>query len=126
MKKDKKSEINEEINNNIFTILEEEQKDKGEDKENALSSEETNSKYKNEKSHLKNSSISLQIKDIKSKLLKGDYLITIYHSKIFHIQYFKFGSTINWFWSCSLKEKQMKLSQISTPPFSFGPECKFI
>jgi hypothetical protein len=52
------------------------------------------------------------------------YLITIKRSFLLKIKYFKFGKTIHFYLCCSLKEKQYKLSEIPTPPFTLGPECK--
>ena len=81
-------------------------------------------------------SVSIEINDDKYKdknnefeknipqNLGYDYLITIKSSFLFKIKYFKFGKTIHFYFCCGLKEKQYKLSEIPTPPFTLGPECK--
>ena len=55
-----------------------------------------------------------------------DYLITIKKSRFLKIKYFTFGKTIHFYLLCPPKKSQYKLSQIPTPGFTLGPECKFI
>lgn len=61
-----------------------------------------------------------------NKILDKDYLIEIKKTPILNIKYFKFGKTIFFYFSCNLKENKYLLSEIQTPPFSLGPECKSI
>ena len=69
---------------------------------------EKNDEYKSDITHISNS----------------DYIIKIKRTTLFKIQYFKFGKTIHFYLFCSLKKKQYKLSEIPTPLFTIGPECK--
>ena len=89
---------------------------KSEDNRNAVSIEisddnykEKNDEYKNDITHISNS----------------DYIIKIKRTALFKIQYFKFGKTIHVYLFCSLKKNQYKLSEIPTPLFTIGPECKY-
>ena len=61
-----------------------------------------------------------------NKILNKDYLIEIKKTPILNIKYFKFGKTIFFYFSCCLNENKYLLSEIKTPPFSLGPECKSI
>ena len=61
-----------------------------------------------------------------NQILDKDYLIEIKKIPILNIKYFKFGKTIFFYFSCCLKEKKYLLSEIQTPPFTLGPECKSI
>ena len=54
----------------------------------------------------------------------ADYIITIKKLPLLNIKYFKFGQTIH-FYFFPLKKAQYKLSEIPTPLFTLGPECKF-
>ena len=58
-----------------------------------------------------------------TKIPLNDYLILIRKVPLLGIKYFKFGSTIN-FYFCPLKKREYKLSEIPTPLFTLGPECK--
>ena len=53
-----------------------------------------------------------------------DYMIAIRKIPILNIKYFRFGKTIFFYLCCCLREKKYKLSEIPTPSFSIGPECK--
>ena len=57
-----------------------------------------------------------------------DYLITIQYSKILHIPYFYFGNIFHFYFPCqSFPFNQIKLSELSTPPFAvIRTECKNI
>ena len=59
-----------------------------------------------------------------SHISNQDYFISIKRTFLFKIQYFKFGKTIHFYLFCSLKKNQYKLSEIPTPLFTIGPECK--
>jgi len=61
-----------------------------------------------------------------NNILDQDYLIEIKKIPILNIKYFKFGKTIFFYFFCCLKENKYLLSEIQTPPFSLGPECKSI
>ena len=58
-----------------------------------------------------------------TKIPLNDYLILIRKVPLLGIKYFKFGSTINLYF-CPLKKREYKLSEIPTPLFTLGPECK--
>lgn len=57
-----------------------------------------------------------------------DYLITLQYSKILHIPYFYFGNIFHFYFPCqSFPFNQIKLSELSTPPFAvIRTECKNI
>ena len=59
-----------------------------------------------------------------TKIPVNDYLILIRKIPLLGIKYFKFGNTINFYFCCSLKKREYKLSEIPTPLFTLGPECK--
>ena len=59
-----------------------------------------------------------------AKIPVNDYLILIRKIPLLGIKYFKFGNTINFYFCCSLKKREYKLSEIPTPLFTLGPECK--
>ena len=52
---------------------------------------------------------------------RNDNIIQI--KNILGIKYFKFGKTIH-FYFCCIKNIKYKLSEIPTPFFTLGPECK--
>ena len=59
-----------------------------------------------------------------AKIPVNDYLILIRKIPLLGIKYFKFGNTINFYFCCSLTKREYKLSEIPTPLFTLGPECK--
>ena len=59
-----------------------------------------------------------------SKIPINDYLIIIKKVPIIGIRYFKFGDTINFYICTSFKTREYKLSEMPTPLFTIGPECK--
>ena len=59
-----------------------------------------------------------------TKIPINDYLILIRKIPLLGIKYFKFGNTINFYLCCPLKKREYKLSEIPTPLFTLGPECK--
>ena len=61
--------------------------------------------------------------DIK-KISNDDYLITIKQTKFLKIKYFNFGKNIHFYLFCGPKKTNYKLSEIPTPSFTLGPECK--
>ena len=56
--------------------------------------------------------------------LKDDHLIVIENLKILKIPYFLFGFTIHFYFPFTKLPSKIKLSEIPTPPFALGPECK--
>ena len=109
------------LNNKIEMEINQNKELKTEDNFNSVSIETNDENYKDK--NIQNSNeISLYNLE---KISQFDYLITIKRSPLFKIKYFKFGKTIHFYFCCSLKEKQYKLSEIPTPPFTLGPECKF-
>ena len=59
-----------------------------------------------------------------SKIPINDYLILIRKIPLLGIKYFKFGDTIHFYFCCSLRKREYKLSEMPTPWFTLGPECK--
>lgn len=59
-----------------------------------------------------------------SNKIKYDHLILVEHSKILKIPYFNFGFTLHFFCPCKKLPQRIKLSEMPTPPFTIGPECK--
>ena len=95
--------------------------------------------YKDEKSENNTKSVSININEEKaqerhynydsipfgiSKIPVNDYLIIIKKLPILGIKYFKFGNTINFYLCQSFQKREYKLSEIPTPLFTIGPECK--
>ena len=73
-----------------------------------------------------NNKNDLSLYNSTNNILDEDYLIEIKKIPILNIKYFKFGKTIFFYFFCCLKENKYLLSEIQTPPFSLGPECKSI
>ena len=47
-------------------------------------------------------------------------------TKCLKIPYFEFGFTTHFYFPRKKFPNKMKLSEIPNPPFTLGPECKFI
>ena len=58
--------------------------------------------------------------------LKDDHYIFIEHTKFLKIPYFIFGFTTHFYLPSTKLQTKMKLSEIPNPPFTLGPDCKFI
>ena len=97
--------------------------------------------FKEEKTESNTKSVSININEEKpqernynydsipfgiSKIPVNDYLIIIKKLPILGIHYFKFGSTVNFYICQSFKKREYKLSEMPTPFFTIGPECKQI
>ena len=95
--------------------------------------------FREEKSESNTKSVSINITEEKvqeknynydsipfgiSKIPINDYLIIIKKLPILGIKYFKFGHTVNFYICRSFKKREYKLSEIPTPIFTIGPECK--
>ena len=94
--------------------------------------------YKDEKYEYQAKSVSIEVNENNSKeknydcdypfgIMKiplNDYLILIRKIPLLGIKYFIFGKTIHFYICTSLKNTEYKLSEIPTPLFTLGPECK--
>ena len=58
--------------------------------------------------------------------LKDDHYILIERTKYLKIPYFTFGFTTHFYFPYEKLQTKMKLSEIPNPPFTLGPDCKFI
>ena len=58
--------------------------------------------------------------------LKDDHYLLIERTKLFNIPYFTFGFTIHFYFPSTKLQTRMKLSEIPNPPFTIGPEGKYI
>jgi hypothetical protein len=63
--------------------------------------------------------------DLNDKL-KDDHYIFIERTKFLKIPYFEFGFTIHFYYPSEKLQSKMKLSEIPNPPFTLGPDGKFI
>jgi hypothetical protein len=99
-------------------------------------SEETSIMTDNKSKSLDNENTSINNKDSSSPLiednlylnnkLKDDHYILIEHTKFLKIPYFTFGFTTHFYFPSEKLQTKMKLSEIPNPPFTLGPDCKFI
>ena len=89
---------------------------KTEENRNSVSIEISNESFKEKN--------NIQQQNNISSLTAYEYIIIIKKLPLLNIKYFKFGKTIHFYLCCCLKEKEYKLAEIPTPPFSIGPECK--
>lgn len=58
--------------------------------------------------------------------LKDDHYIFIERTKFLKIPYFEFGFTTHFYYPSEKLQTKMKLSEIPNPPFTLGPDGKFI
>ena len=58
--------------------------------------------------------------------LKDDHYIFIERTKFFKIPYFNFGFTTHFYLPTAKLQTKMKLSEIPNPPFTIGPDGKYI
>ena len=109
------------------------------DEENiGLNEEENDEKKLNEETLIKpenniksneNSNNSLSnplVKDNINDKLEDDHFITILKRKFFKIPYFIFGFTTHFYFPSEKLPNKMKLSEMPNPPFTLGPDGKFI
>ena len=109
------------------------------DEENiGLNEEENDEKKLNEETLIKpenniksneNSNNSLSnplVKDNINDKLEDDHYITILKTKLFKIPYFIFGFTTHFYFPSEKLPNKMKLSEMPNPPFTLGPDGKFI
>ena len=64
--------------------------------------------------------------DLNNNKLEGDHYIFIEHTKCLKIPYFTFGFTTHFYFPSEKLQTKMKLSEIPNPPFTLGPDCKFV
>lgn len=109
------------------------------DEENiGLNEEENDEKKLNEETLIKpenniksnennNNSLSNPlVKDNANDKLEDDHYITILKTKLFKIPYFIFGFTTHFYFPSEKLPNKMKLSEVPNPPFTLGPDGKFI
>lgn len=109
------------------------------DEENiGLNEEENDEKKLNEETLIKpenniksnennNNSLSNPlVKDNANDKLEDDHYITILKTKLFKIPYFIFGFTTHFYFPSEKLPNKMKLSEMPNPPFTLGPDGKFI
>jgi len=109
------------------------------DEENiGLNEEENDEKKLNEETLIKpenniksnennNNSLSKPlVKDNANDKLEDDHYITILKTKLFKIPYFIFGFTTHFYFPSEKLPNKMKLSEVPNPPFTLGPDGKFI
>ena len=58
--------------------------------------------------------------------LKDDHYIFIERTKFLKIPFFEFGFTTHFYFPSEKLQQKMKLSEIPNPPFTLGPDGKFI
>ena len=58
--------------------------------------------------------------------LKDDHYIFIERTKFLKIPYFEFGFTKHFYFPLEKLQPKMKLSEIPNPPFTLGPDGKYI
>ena len=58
--------------------------------------------------------------------LKDDHYLFIERTKFFKIPYFEFGFTTHFYLPTVKLQTRMKLSEIPNPPFTIGPDGKYI
>ena len=95
-----------------------------------LSDNKSKTKDNNEKSSNNNKdSSSPLIEDniyLNNNKLEDDHYIFIERTKCLKIPYFTFGFTTNFYFPSEKLQIKMKLSEIPNPPFTLGPDCKFV
>lgn len=103
--------------------LNEEENDKKKLNEETLIKPENNIKSnENNNNSLSNPLIKENIND----KLEDDHYITILKTKLFKIPYFIFGFTTHFYFPSEKLPNKMKLSEVPNPPFTLGPDGKFI
>ena len=115
---------NENLNDeeNIGLYLEE-NKEKNHDEETLIKSE--NNIKSNENNHDLSSPLVKDNININDKLV-DDHYITILKTKLFKIPYFIFGFTTHFYFPSENLQNKMKLSEVPNPPFTLGPDGKFL
>ena len=103
--------------------LNEEENDKKKLNEETLIKPENNIKS-NENNN--NSLSNPLVKDNANDKLEDDHYITILKTKLFKIPYFIFGFTTHFYFPSEKLPNKMKLSEVPNPPFTLGPDGKFI
>ncbi len=130
-KENKVDEIEKKINeiseDKLIVSPENNEKDKIQDKEatSDLSSNIPQANNNNSENKEVNAPLLSENIDPYAKL-KDDHLILIERTKIFCIPYFNFGFTTHFFCPCKKLPPRIKLSEMPTPPFTIGPNCKSI
>ena len=119
------NDINEDINENLLEEKENNEKmnlkkPKEYIKETLLNNNDDYNK------DIQEENISNNINNKNENKIITDYIITIQYTKLLKIPYFIFADIIHFYFSCQkFNEKEIKLSEISTPPFAvITKECK--
>ena len=128
--KEKKIEDKENINSVDNSNLTDEKENNNKPTEQTLivSENKTKSTENNGFNNTSNDTISPLIDDniYLNNKLKDDHYILIERTKFLNIPYFSFGFTIHFYFPSEKLQLKMKLSEIPNPPFTIGPDGKFI
>ena len=128
--KEKKIEDKENINSVDNSNLTDEKENNNKPTEQTLivSENKTKSTENNGFNNTSNDTISPLIDDniYLNNKLKDDHYILIERTKFLNIPYFSFGFTIHFYFPSEKLQLKMKLSEIPNPPFTIGPDSKFI
>ena len=128
--KEKKIEDKENINSVDNSNLTDEKENNNKPTEQTLivSENKTKSTENNGFNNTSNYTISPLIDDniYLNNKLKDDHYILIERTKFLNIPYFSFGFTIHFYFPSEKLQLKMKLSEIPNPPFTIGPDGKFI
>ena len=125
----KKEEPKLEIKDNLDNISSENAHE--EDNNNKITEETlivSDNKSKSKNSNENSSSPLIEDNNIYSNnnKLKDDHYIFIERTKCLKIPYFIFGFTTHFYFPSKKLQTKMKLSEIPNPPFTLGPDCKFV
>jgi hypothetical protein len=117
---------NENLNDeeNIGLYLEE-NKEKNHDEETLIKYENNIKSKENNNNHDLSSPLVKDNININDKLV-DDHYITILKTKLFKIPYFIFGFTTHFYFPSENLQNKMKLSEVPNPPFTLGPDGKFL
>ena len=128
--KEKKIEDKENINSVDNSNLTDEKENNNKPTEQTLivSENKTKTTENNGFNNTSNDTISPLIDDniYLNNKLKDDHYILIERTKFLNIPYFSFGFTIHFYFPSEKLQLKMKLSEIPNPPFTIGPDGKFI
>ena len=121
-------EENKEIDNNSESNNEKEINKNPTEETLIVSENKSKSTDNNENTAINNKDSSPLIDDniYLNNKLKDDHYIFIERTKFLKIPYFEFGFTTHFYFPKEKLQTKMKLSEIPNPPFTLGPEGKFI
>ena len=119
---------NNEIVNNSESIIEKELNKNPTEETLIISENKSKSTDNDENSSINNKDSSPLINDniYLNNKLKDDHYILIERTKFLKIPYFEFGFTKHFYFPSEKLQPKMKLSEIPNPPFTLGPDGKYI